>query len=328
MLNIANNATHWRGVKQGDRMFRNTQLGLAFSLMIAAVLSATGCATTSMWGKGGCSSCDSGSCSTGGCSDGSCGSGCGDKSCGIKNRFPKFGKSSQCESCGTDCGSGCNEGGKKFKLGKSSQCESCGTDCGSGCDEGGKKFKLGKCSKCCGGCCSHRSLAIPDEYPVGAVERAHFHQMQTNGEAADFILHRKDFVLSSAELSPDGKDKILEIAARMRSAPFPVLIERSENNSDPELDAHRRALVAQILTDCGNPDANNRTFVSPAYGLGKHGLDGSPEFYQHLYQGYNNGFGGGASGGGAGGGGGGGGGGFGGGGGGGGGGFGGAAFGI
>lgn len=141
---------------------------------------------------------------------------------------------------------------------------------------------------------------------MGAVERAHFHQMQTNGEAADFILHRKDFVLSSAELTPDGKDKILEIAARMRSAPFPVIVERSENNSDPELDAHRRALVAQILADCGNPDANNRTFVSPAYGQGKHGLDGSPEFYQHIYQGGANnnnnggGFGGGGGGGGGG----------------------------
>ena len=81
-----------------------------------------------------------------------------------------------------------------------------------------------------------RSLAIPDELPVGAVQRAHFHQMQTNAEATDFILYQMDFVGQTAELTPDGKDKINEIGARMRSAPFPVLVERTLNNADPELD--------------------------------------------------------------------------------------------
>ncbi|GIX03226.1 MAG: hypothetical protein KatS3mg113_0232 [Planctomycetaceae bacterium] len=152
----------------------------------------------------------------------------------------------------------------------------------------------GRCHSCLGwgrlrsglcGLCASRSLAIQEQYPVGAVERAHFHQMQINGEAADFILYQKDFVLESAELTPDGKDKILEIAARMRSTPFPVIVERTWNNADPELDAHRRAVVAQILTDLGNPDANQRTFVSPAYGPGKHSLEAAPEFYQHTYMG-------------------------------------------
>lgn len=93
-----------------------------------------------------------------------------------------------------------------------------------------------------------------------------------------------DFVGQSAELTPDGKDKISEIAARMRSTPFPVLVERTYNNADPELDAHRREIVAMILADKGNPDANNRVFVSPAYGLGKSSLEAAPEFYQHTYQ--------------------------------------------
>jgi hypothetical protein len=54
--------------------------------------------------------------------------------------------------------------------------------------------------------------------------------METNGEAADFIIHRHEFVGKTAELTSDGKDHILELAARMRSTPFPVLIERGENN--------------------------------------------------------------------------------------------------
>uniref|UniRef100_A0A7C2K1Z7 Uncharacterized protein n=1 Tax=Schlesneria paludicola TaxID=360056 RepID=A0A7C2K1Z7_9PLAN len=189
-------------------------------------------------------------------------------------------------------------------------CNSCYDD---PCDPCAGKKRFGKChgcghwGSCCGGICGHcanRSLAIQEGYPVGAVQRAAFHQMQTNGEAADFILYQKDFVLDSAELTPDGKDKILEIAARMRSAPFPVIVERTYNNSDPELDAHRRALVAQILTDFGNPDANNRTFVATSYGPGKQSLEAAPEYYQHTFIGSGNnqfgngGFGGGGFGGG------------------------------
>jgi hypothetical protein len=151
---------------------------------------------------------------------------------------------------------------------------------------------------CLLGCLERRSLAIPDEYPLGAVERAHFHQMQTNAEAADFILYQKDFVGQTAELTPDGKDKILEIAARMRSAPFPVIVERSWNNSDPELDSFRRDFVAMVLSEKGNPDAGNRVFVSPSYGPGKQSLEAAPEYYMFTYQGFGNGngFGGGGGG--------------------------------
>jgi hypothetical protein len=182
-------------------------------------------------------------------------------------------------------------------------CETCETGCSEGCGEsdcGHGKCSKWKMKKPCHGCgkwgshgsaslCAHcRSRAIPDEYPVGAVMRAHYHQMQTNAEASDFILYQHDFVLQSAELTPDGKDKILEIAARMRSAPFPVVVERSENNADPELDAHRRQLIAQVLYDLGNTDAGQRVFVSPAYGPGKHSLEAAPEFYQHTFQGGGN----------------------------------------
>ena len=99
--------------------------------------------------------------------------------------------------------------------------------------------------------------------------RSHLQQMETNGEAADFILHQHDFVGDSAELTPDGKDKILEIGTRMRSTPFPVLVERTWNNANPELDLWRRDLVAEILTDLGNADANHRVIVAPAYGPGQ-----------------------------------------------------------
>lgn len=153
-----------------------------------------------------------------------------------------------------------------------------------------------------------RSHAIPDRYPLGSIERAHFHNMQTNAEATDFVMHINDFVGETAELTPDGKDHILEVAARMRSAPFPVLVERTENNSNPQLDSDRRATVAMVLSDLGNPDADQRTFVSPAYGPGINSMEGQMDYFRFIgsrgawgnNNGFGNGFGGGFGGGGGG----------------------------
>lgn len=126
-------------------------------------------------------------------------------------------------------------------------------------------------------------MAIPDVQPLGSVVRAHYHTMQTNAEAADFIFHRHEFVGKTAELTPRGKDHIVEVGARMRSAPFPVIIERSENNSDPELDAFRRNIVAQILADFGNPDAQQRTIVSPAYGKGLNSREAEVDYNRFIF---------------------------------------------
>jgi uncharacterized membrane protein YgcG len=132
------------------------------------------------------------------------------------------------------------------------------------------------------GLCNRRSLAIPDQIPLGSVNRAHYHAMQTNGEAVDFIINRYEFVGSTAELTPDGKDHVMEIAARMRQAPFPVIVERSDNNSDPEVDQVRRNLVAKILTDFGNADAEQRTLVSPAYGKGINSQEAEIDYYRFI----------------------------------------------
>lgn len=192
--------------------------------------------------------------------------------------------------CGNSgCAAGCNNGG----------CD----DCDDGCNFlGGPGVAKGP------GFCNYRTLAIPDVQPLGSVVRAHYHTMQTNGEAADFILHRHEFVGRTAELTPLGKDHIVEIAARMRSTPFPVIVERSENNSDPELDAHRRNIVARILTDFGNGDAQQRTFVSRAYGRGLNSREAEIDSYRFLFSrggfgNFGNNFGGGFGGGGIGGGG-------------------------
>jgi hypothetical protein len=102
--------------------------------------------------------------------------------------------------------------------------------------------------------------------------------METNGEAADFVIYRNEFTDNSSELTPYGRDHIAEIAARMPSSPFPVLVQRSLNNADPELDALRRDIVVRVLTDLGNHDAAQRTVVSQPYSNGINSMEGEQDY--------------------------------------------------
>jgi hypothetical protein len=113
--------------------------------------------------------------------------------------------------------------------------------------------------------CTPSRCGVPDRYPLGSVNRAHYQTMEANAEAADFILHRNEFVGETADLTPYGKDHILEIAARARSASFPIIVERSENNATPAIDDHRRAAISQFLVAHGVNDALDRTVIAPAY---------------------------------------------------------------
>ena len=97
----------------------------------------------------------------------------------------------------------------------------CGQPCGNDCQS------CEPCDPCCSwrarlcGCCFGwlhcRSNAIPDTLPLGSTVRAHYQTMETNAEAADFIFHRHDFVGKTVQLTPDARDKIPEVAARMRT---------------------------------------------------------------------------------------------------------------
>jgi hypothetical protein len=140
-----------------------------------------------------------------------------------------------------------------------------------------------------------RPLAIPDTYPLGSIVRAHYHTMETNGEAMDFVIHRFEFVRQSAELNGFGLDHLLEIAARARSAPFPVLIERSVNNSDPELDQHRRQMVAWMLAEKGVSNASARVIVSQSYDPGQNGEEAQRTFNRFINGGNQGGGGGGGA---------------------------------
>ena len=162
-----------------------------------------------------------------------------------------------------------------------SECNNCSDQSGSSCDSSGCSSSwYSKCFPWCGKGYPRGRYAIPDVIPLGAVNRAHWHMMETNGEAADFVIYRHEFVDNSSELTPYGRDHIMEIAARMPSAPFPVLVQRSLNNADPELDHIRRDIVVRVLTDLGNQDADQRTVVSQPYSNGINSMEGEQDYGQ------------------------------------------------
>ncbi len=176
--------------------------------------------------------------------------------------------------------------------------------CGPGCRDQGCQQCGGLRGRVCG-LFHRRSNAVPDTFPLGKVSEAWYYEMETNAEAVDFVIHDLDFVGQTTELTSDGKDHIMEIAARMRAQPFPVIVERFPNNSDPELDVARRNLVVQILTDFGNPDAQQRVIVAPSYTPGYTSRQAQATYFRHTMQNGNGGgnfnggggFGGGAGGG-------------------------------
>jgi hypothetical protein len=185
-----------------------------------------------------------------------------------------------CDPCGCD-----PHGGGGWRQGRCGPCGGCRHHCGAAAVGGVYQCTANKLTNADIALCNafyRRSGAIPDTLPLGSTVRAWYQVSETNAEAADFIIHVHDFVGDTARLTPDGRDHIWEIAARMRSVPFPIIVERSENNSNPELDSLRRQLVVSVLTSFGNADADQRTVVSMPYGPGYNAIQAEPMYYQHI----------------------------------------------
>ncbi len=76
------------------------------------------------------------------------------------------------------------------------------------------------------------------------------------------------------------------------------LRSRSVNNSDPELDQHRRQMVAWILAEKGVSNTSARVIVSQSYDPGQNGEEATRTFNRFINGGNQGGFGGGGGGGG------------------------------
>lgn len=135
------------------------------------------------------------------------------------------------------------------------------------------------------GCSSRnqsRSPAGDRPFPLGAVSDAHWETQQTNAEAAKFIFHDHEFVGETAELGPSAKKHLMSVALRIEHVPFPIVIEETQYNRNPELDQKRRKMVVEQLGRLGVENAEERVVVSPTFAEGFSGTEGEGAYYSTL----------------------------------------------
>lgn len=144
---------------------------------------------------------------------------------------------------------------------------------------------LGVLYGCRGPLGHHAAVGPPYDrpFPLGQVTDAHWETQQTNAEASDFVLYDHEFEGETARLTPAGKKHLLQIAVRMEHVPFPVVVEQSPDNRNPELDASRRAAVIGHLEQVGVETASPRVVVAPAIAPGITAMEGEAAYYSTLH---------------------------------------------
>lgn len=151
-------------------------------------------------------------------------------------------------------------------------------------------------------------------HPIGTISDSVWQQQETNAEASDFVIHEHEWNGNTVDLNLAGKEHVKQIAARVASTPFPILIERSSMSVDPEsrfkypvnndesLDLARRDFVISALNQMGVYDAHDKVVVSPALTPGYTGFQARGAYSRGMsLRGGGGGFGGGGGGGGGGG---------------------------
>jgi hypothetical protein len=125
-------------------------------------------------------------------------------------------------------------------------------------------------------------LGYPEEFeepPLGLFAQSHVMAQVANGQAAQMILHRYDFIDGTDRLNLSGKDHLTWIAARLPENFFPVVIERTPNM--PGLDELRRKIVLRELCLCGFPIPAERIVIGPAIAVDLRGSE-AIEIYESL----------------------------------------------
>ena len=133
------------------------------------------------------------------------------------------------------------------------------------------------------GGCSHRhacTFPIAPPNPLGYASDPMWMLQETGGEASDFVIYDHEFAHRTSRLTPAGEDHVKQIAARVGSTPFPVVVERTNDavnpndefqypvHHNPVLDLQRRDVVVRSLLAMNVRDANDRVVVAPAIAEG------------------------------------------------------------
>jgi hypothetical protein len=139
--------------------------------------------------------------------------------------------------------------------------------------------------------------AIPQ--PVGTLTGAFLNRQADKAECDDFILYYNEWQEGTNQFGPHGASHMEQIAQRLASVTFPVVIQPV---GDPVLNKLRRQTVVDILVQAHYLDANDRVVIAHSNAEGLFG-DEAERIYPAMISGAGRGGGGGFGGGGFGGGG-------------------------
>lgn len=140
----------------------------------------------------------------------------------------------------------------------------------------------------------HAEIPYDSVAPLGTISDDIWQKQEENGEASDFVIVESEFVGTTAKLNAAGEDHIKQIAVRMASTPFPVVVEPSSMtikesseykypiHGNDDLDMHRRNVIVKMLQSMNVQDADERVVVAPAFTPGFEGFE--------AYRAYSNGF--------------------------------------
>ena len=127
----------------------------------------------------------------------------------------------------------------------------------------------------------NRLYGVPHDrpFPIGQVSDSFWETQQTNAEAADFVFYNHEFRGDTAELAPGAKRHLEQVAMRLEHAPFPIVIEQTQHNARPQLDAARRQTIVMHLNRMGVTNADERVVVAGAFAEGYTGIEGERAYY-------------------------------------------------
>ncbi|WP_425617784.1 hypothetical protein NA78x_001473 [Anatilimnocola sp. NA78] len=122
-------------------------------------------------------------------------------------------------------------------------------------------------------------------FPIGQVSDSFWETQQTNAEAADFTFYDHEFRGDTAELAPGAKRHLESVAMRLEHVPFPIVIEQSQHNAKPQLDAARRQTIVMHLNRMGITGADERVVVAGAFAEGFTGIEAERSYYNGILSG-------------------------------------------
>jgi len=128
----------------------------------------------------------------------------------------------------------------------------------AGCHETGWVWPTDRCADIpCG--------AIPQ--PAGVYCCQWQNAQKFRAEQDKFVIYQYEWFQGGDHLGPDGRRHVEAIAQGLAAVPFPVIVEKSNDNT--KLDETRKQQVIATLTTLGAPDAERRVILgySEAEGL-------------------------------------------------------------